>query len=117
MAKTNDCQDCKVKELKSFAKLQKKLFEKAVTLLKPGGVLVFSTCTITIEENECLIKWALEKYCGIIELCHTLPKLGENGHDLGGHSDKVQRFGPGVKLDSTSVSSRIFSSWEETSNN
>ena len=44
-------------------------------------------------------------------------ELDENGHDLGGHSDKVQRFGPGVKLVSTSVSSRIFSSWEETSNN
>ena len=57
-----------------------------------------------------LSKWALEKYGEMMEFCHTLPKLDENGHDLGGPSDKVQRFGPGVKLVSTSVSSRIFSS-------
>ena len=64
-----------------------------------------------------ITKWALEKYGKTMEFCHTLPKLDENGHDLGGHSDKVQRFGTCVKLVSTSVSSRIFSSREETSNN
>ena len=53
-------QESKVKELKSFSKLQKKLFEKAVTLLKKGGILVFSTCTISFDENEGLVKWALE---------------------------------------------------------
>ena len=90
-----------MKELKSFAKLQKKLFEKAVKLLKPGGILVYSTCTITIEENEGLVKWALEKYSDIIKLCTTVPKLGEPGYDLDQNSDKVQRFGPGVESIST----------------
>ena len=94
-------QESKVKELKSFSKLQKKLFEKAVTLLKKGGILVFSTCTITFDENEGLVKWALEKYGNILELCQTTPKLGENGYDLGEHSEKVQRFGPNIKSIST----------------
>ena len=31
-------------------------------LLKPGGVLVYSTCTITMEENEKQVEWALRKF-------------------------------------------------------
>ena len=94
-------QDARVKELKSFAKLQKKLFDKAVKLLKPGGLLVYSTCTITFDENEGLVKWALEKYSQTLEICQTAPILGENGFSLGEHSEKVQRFGPGVEAIST----------------
>jgi len=37
----------KMKELLSFPKIQKKLFHAAVRLLKSGGTLVYSTCTIT----------------------------------------------------------------------
>ena len=37
----------KMKELLSFPKIQKKLFHAAVRLLKSGGSLVYSTCTIT----------------------------------------------------------------------
>ena len=52
----------KAKELQSFPKIQKKLFSVAYDLLKPGGVLVYSTCTFTIEENEKTVKWAIDKY-------------------------------------------------------
>ena len=52
----------KPKELASFPKLQKKLFDVAYKLLKPGGVLMYSTCTFTIEENEGLVQWAMDKY-------------------------------------------------------
>ena len=31
-------------------------------LLKPGGVLVYSTCTITMDENEKQVEWALRKF-------------------------------------------------------
>jgi methyltransferase NSUN6 len=31
----------------------------AVELLKPGGTLVFSTCTMNPEENERNVAWAL----------------------------------------------------------
>lgn len=30
--------------------------------MKPNGVLVYSTCTITIAENEGIISWALRTY-------------------------------------------------------
>ncbi|KAK2585226.1 hypothetical protein KPH14_009929 [Odynerus spinipes] len=41
-----------VAQLRSYVALQRKLFSAAVQLLKPNGLLVYSTCTITIAENE-----------------------------------------------------------------
>jgi 16S rRNA C967 or C1407 C5-methylase (RsmB/RsmF family) len=93
-------QAAKVKELKSFPKLQKKLFDKAVELLKPGGILVYSTCTVTTEENEAIVKWALDKYSSILDLCQTHPVLGQPGCDIldADLQAKVQRFGPGDQM-------------------
>lgn len=39
-------------DLKRLVKLQYKLLEQASALVKPGGVLVYSTCSIEPEENE-----------------------------------------------------------------
>jgi len=56
----------KVMELWSESKtaplvsLQKTLLEKATALLKPGGIVLFSTCTTNIEENEEQVAWALD---------------------------------------------------------
>lgn len=56
----------KVMELWSESKtaplvsLQKTLLKKAATLLKPGGVVLYSTCTTNIEENEEQVAWALD---------------------------------------------------------
>ena len=35
---------------------------QAVGLLKDGGVLVYSTCTITPQENEEQVAWALKSF-------------------------------------------------------
>ena len=40
--------------------MQKKLFKSAYDSLKPGGIMVYSTCTINKDENENILKWALE---------------------------------------------------------
>ncbi len=56
----------KVMELWSESKtaplvsLQKTLLEKAAALLTPGGVVLYSTCTTNVEENERQVAWALE---------------------------------------------------------
>lgn len=39
-------------DLKSFPPLQKRILKKACKYLKSGGTLIYSTCTITPEENE-----------------------------------------------------------------
>ena len=51
-------------DLPELAKVQRALLESAATLLKPGGVLVYSTCTVTPEYwfNHCAsrrsVSWA-----------------------------------------------------------
>ncbi|WP_232319699.1 SAM-dependent methyltransferase [Prosthecochloris sp. HL-130-GSB] len=44
--------------------LQQKLLDNAATLLKPGGVLVYSTCSIEEEENMLRISDFLQKHSG-----------------------------------------------------
>jgi len=56
----------KVMELWSESKtaplvtLQKTLLEKAAAMLRPGGCVLYSTCTTNIEENENQVAWAME---------------------------------------------------------
>jgi 16S rRNA (cytosine1407-C5)-methyltransferase len=45
-----------------YASIQKELMKSAINHLKPGGVLVYSTCTLGPEENENIIQWVLENY-------------------------------------------------------
>ena len=45
----------------SLSKLQKELIIKAYSLLKPGGTLVYSTCSFSYEEDEEVFKFLLEK--------------------------------------------------------
>ncbi|CAH0555236.1 unnamed protein product [Brassicogethes aeneus] len=66
------------KVIKSYVPLQRKLFETAVNLLKPNGTLVFSTCTITLAENEGLIAWALKNF-SCLRLVHQKFHLGSHG--------------------------------------
>lgn len=45
-----------------YAKLQKEILDHAVQMLRPGGKLVYSTCTFSKEEDEDVIAWILERY-------------------------------------------------------
>jgi NOL1/NOP2/sun family putative RNA methylase len=45
-----------------MAKIQKRLIDAVMLVLKSGGELVYSTCTHAPEENEEIIQYALEKY-------------------------------------------------------
>lgn len=42
--------------------LQTRLLVSAVKMLKPGGELIYSTCTLTVEENELVVNTILKKY-------------------------------------------------------
>ena len=43
-----------------YSAIQKKLILQAADMLKPGGMLLFSTCTFAPEENEGTVAWLLE---------------------------------------------------------
>ncbi|CAB4055801.1 NSUN6 [Lepeophtheirus salmonis] len=70
----------KFKEMLSYPKVQKRLLDSAVGLLRPGGLLVYSTCTITLGENEDNCSWLLNKYKGILEVDITNPMLDGVGY-------------------------------------
>ncbi len=50
------------KNIATHAKLQRRLLRGAVQVLKPGGTLVYSTCTLAPEENEEMISWLLSEF-------------------------------------------------------
>lgn len=49
-------------QISQLACLQREILKNAVRYVKPGGKLVFSTCTITEEENLDNWKWLLENF-------------------------------------------------------
>ena len=54
--------DWSPKKSKFLSQMQKKILHSAISCTKPGGVIVYSTCTLSIEENEEVIDWILKKY-------------------------------------------------------
>lgn len=46
-------------DIEEINKVQKAILQNASKYLKPGGILVYSTCTILSEENEDTVKWFL----------------------------------------------------------
>ncbi len=44
------------------AKRQRELLKSAFSVLKPGGVLVYSTCSLEPEEDELVIDWFLDEF-------------------------------------------------------
>jgi len=58
--------------IKKIAGIQRKLAESAVKLLKPGGTMIYSTCTLSPEENEAIVNNLLKKFNVKIEKV-TLP--------------------------------------------
>jgi len=51
----------KLLKIREMSRKQKRLLLSGLLALKPGGVLVYSTCTFAPEENEAVLDWALEK--------------------------------------------------------
>lgn len=46
--------------LKSITELQKQIVEHSWQYVKPGGILLYSTCTINRAENEDIVQWIVE---------------------------------------------------------
>ena len=55
-----------VAHIKRLQQLQKKLIIQAWQLLKPGGTLVYSTCTMAPEENEAVVDYLLRRHDDVV---------------------------------------------------
>ncbi|KAK2971621.1 hypothetical protein RJ640_017738, partial [Escallonia rubra] len=101
-----------LESLKSHATYQKRMFDQAVQLVRSGGVIVYSTCTINPGENESLVRYALDTY-KFLSLASQHPRVGgaglvgscklPNGYIeewlRHGEENLVQRFDPSSPLD------------------
>ena len=72
------------KKIGDMQRKQKQLLYSGLTALKPGGRLVYSTCSFAPEENEAIIAHAMKKFPGLLRiepielsLANALPGLGE----------------------------------------
>lgn len=60
-----------LKKIKRVQKTQQQLLIAGLKALKPGGVMVYSTCTLAPEENEANIQWLLDRYKDLVEVCQV----------------------------------------------
>ena len=67
-----------VNDIEKMASVQIKLLEAGLTVLKAGGYLLYSTCSIAPEENELVIDQVLKKNSSMF-ICEILPQFGVNG--------------------------------------
>lgn len=89
---------CSVKRSMDLQSLQVSLLRRAIELTKPGGVIVYSTCTFAPEENEGVVSRVLD----IADLeSFTIPGLQSspglvswNGVDYGEELLKCRRYYP-----------------------
>ncbi|AUX72915.1 16S rRNA (cytosine(1407)-C(5))-methyltransferase RsmF [Erwinia pyrifoliae] len=51
-----------------IAATQRDLINSAFHALRPGGTLVYSTCTLNLSENQQVIRWLLEQYPDAVEI-------------------------------------------------
>lgn len=58
--------DWSVKKVRELSRMQKWILRSAVSATKPGGTIVYSTCTLSPEENESVIDWIIKKEKGTV---------------------------------------------------
>ncbi|WZZ77371.1 hypothetical protein YC2023_097943 [Brassica napus] len=98
--------------LRNHGRYQRKMLDQAVQLVRIGGILVYSTCTINPSENEAVVRYALDKY-KFLSLAPQHPRIGGPGL-VGrcefpdgyveewlkpGEEEMVQKFDPSSELD------------------
>ncbi|ASJ06179.1 RsmB/NOP family class I SAM-dependent RNA methyltransferase [Thermococcus pacificus] len=79
------------KDIEATARYQRHFINAAIKSLRKDGVLVYSTCTLSLEENEANVRYMLEKG---LKLEEQSVFIGSHGIDL----DGVQRFYPNRHL-------------------
>lgn len=80
----------------SCAVRQKNILDDAYKMLKPGGYIMYSTCTFSFDENECIVRYMVEKYD--MEIC-DIPCLSLLSAGVGDfpNIEKCRRIFPHLK--------------------
>lgn len=74
-------------DIAELTSLQKELLDSAVKLTRPGGLIIYSTCSPDLRETRGVVDWAIT-HLGVEEL---------NAHDLVPHMESVGNY-PSVQM-------------------
>ena len=77
-------------------RLQREIVADAWECLNPGGLLIYSTCTFNIKEDEENVRWILDTYDAEPLTIPTDPSWNITGSLLPGFDAPVNRFIPGI---------------------
>ena len=77
-------------------RLQREIVADAWECLNPGGLLIYSTCTFNIKENEENVRWIIDNYDAEPLTIPTDPSWNITGSLLPGFDAPVYRFIPGI---------------------
>ncbi len=67
-------------KIRELVTLQREILSNAVRYVSPGGTLMYSTCTMTDEENRGNVRWLLERYPEF-DLAQELELMPDEGCD------------------------------------
>ena len=73
---------------------QRRILTDVWPCLKPGGILIYSTCTYNTHENEENIRWLRDEFGAEVLSLHTPPVWNITGNLLSGEDFPVYRFLP-----------------------
>ena len=88
--------DWSLRKVKILSAHQRHLLRSAVSATRVGGVIIYSTCTLSPEENEQVIDWLIDKEPGVIEIepiVFPVPGLqaGLNGWERNDFTPGIER--------------------------
>ena len=83
------------RNIERMARIQKGLIVSAFRALRPGGVMVYSTCTIAPEENESVVAYLLERFPEADLMSVSIPGIklrpGINGWQVEHFDSRIKR--------------------------
>lgn len=85
-----------VQNVEKCRMLQRDIVAEAWKCLRPGGILIYSTCTFNTREDEENVQWITEEYDAEILPVDTCAEWNITGSLLNGFSAPVYRFIPGI---------------------
>ena len=77
-----------------YVKIQEELLDQAVDMLKPGGMLLYSTCTFSIKEDEQVVRHCLKHHRDM----HLLPMEWCEGFAEGKEIDEIRELSGCVRI-------------------
>ena len=69
-------------EIKGLPEIQRRILSNLSGCVKPGGKLIYSTCTVLKRENEDVVHWFLKNHPGFSAAGFSLPGIGSVGQGM-----------------------------------